>query len=413
MIGKIDAGTIIFLTAIFIGLFSSTYMLLTTYENWGRHRTKKARKNLPSVCIIVPVLNEGEALRKTVHSLQLLDYPKELLEIMVVDDGSTDESYSLAKELGVTAYKKKNGGKHTALNYGLKRTAAELVGALDADSEVAPDALRKIVTRFRDNRVMAVTPSMKINTPKGILRRIQSVEFIIGIFLRRVFADVGSQHVTPGPFTIYRKEFFEKHGLYRSAHLTEDIEVALRIQSYDYLIENATDAYVYTHGPNSWKGLYRQRLRWYHGFLSNVWDYRHLFSRKHGNLGLFILPMSFISLAMLSLVISYTLFKTANTTIQNFYNYWLIGFDVWEIVELNFDLFFLNMSPVMLLGIVTFMLSVTMLLISRHYSGESKVAFSFVCFMLLYSWLYVFWWSAAFAHKILKRPVTWGHKSSD
>ncbi len=413
MIGKIDVGTIIFLLAIFIGLFSSTYMLLTTYENWGRHKTKKAWKNLPSVCIIVPVLNEGEALRKTITSLQLLDYPKKLLQIMVVDDGSTDDSYALAKEMGVTAYKKKNGGKHTALNYGLKRTNAELVGALDADSEVAPDALRKIVTRFRDAKVMAVTPSMKIESPKGLLRRIQSVEFIIGIFLRRVFADVGSQHVTPGPFTIYRKEFFEKHGFYRSAHLTEDIEVALRIQSHDYLIENATDAYVYTHGPDSWRGLYKQRLRWYHGFLSNVWDYRELFSYKHGNLGLFILPMSFISLAMLSLVLLYTIIKTTTTVVQNVYNYWLIGFDLWEIFELHFDVFFINLSPVALLGIITFILSITMLLISRHYSNESKITLSFLFFVLFYSWLYVFWWAAAITHKILNRPVTWGHKSDD
>ena len=343
--------------------------------------------------------------------MQALDYPKKLLEIIVVDDGSTDESYAIAKKLGVKVYKKKNGGKHTALNYALKRTRAELVGALDADSEVAPDALLKIVTHFRNKKVMAVTPSMKIDSPKGVLRRIQSIEFIIGIFLRRIFADVGSQHVTPGPFTIYRREFFAQHGLYRAAHLTEDIEVALRIQSHHYLIENATDAYVYTHGPNTWRGLYKQRLRWYHGFLSNVWDYKHLFSREHGNLGLFVLPMSFISLAALSLVVLYTLIRTINSSIDLFYQYWLIGFDVWTIFELNLDVFFLNLSPVMILGFFTFCLSIFVLLISKHFSKETGIVASFVFFILFYSWLYVFWWGAALLHKLTGRSVSWGHKS--
>lgn len=412
---KIDIGFIIFSVAILMGLFITIFTLLTVYENWGRHRTQSLRKKEPRVCIIIPCYNEAGTVAKTIESLLELDYPKKKLEIMVIDDGSTDDTYAVAKifvKRGVKVYKKKNGGKHTALNYALEKTNADFVGALDADSTVAPDALRKIVWYFQEKKVMAVTPSMKIDTPKGFLRRIQSIEFILGIYLRRVFADLGSQHVTPGPFTIYRKFFFEKYGYYRNAHRTEDIEIALRIQSHHYVIENATDAYVYTHGPDTWSDLYKQRLRWYYGFISNLWDYRRLFSKEHGNLGLFILPMSIFSVAVMGLVLVYTFTKMATALVQNVYQYWLIDFDLWELLELNFDAFFITTSPTALLGILTLILGIFVIVVARFFAGEKKLLWSYVLFALFYSWLYVFWWVNAFFHKVFKQEPLWGHKSN-
>lgn len=409
-----DIGTILFLTAIFVGLYSTIYCLLTVYEHWGRHKSKIQKKNFPSVCVIVPCYNEEKTVAKTLNSLLNLDYPKTKLEIIVVDDGSKDATYKVAKEFanrGVKVYKKKNGGKHTALNYALKKTSAQFVGALDADSTVASDALKKIVPYFDDARVMAVTPSMIIDTPQGFLRRIQSIEFLLGTFLRRVFTDVGSQHVTPGPFTIYRKLFFETYGYYREAHMTEDIEVALRIQTHDFLIENATDAYVYTHGPSSWNGLYKQRLRWYHGFISNVLDYKHLFGPRHGNLGLFVLPMCFISLAVMTLVLIYTLARMIFNFVEHVYHYWLIGFDFWRLLEWNFDSFFINTGPLSILGAITLIGGIVVIMIAKHYTQEKRIIVSYVLFAIFYSWLYVFWWAAALYHKVFKRNVGWGHKS--
>ena len=405
---------ILFLVAIFLGLYTAIFSLLTIYERWGNHKTRVARTNLPSVCVVIPCFNEEQTLARTLDSVLALDYPKDLLEVVVVDDGSSDNTLQVAKSYkskGVIVYAKKNGGKHTALNYALKRTKAEIVGALDADSTVAKNALRKIVWYFRDQDVMAVTPSMKIDSPKGLLRRIQSVEFVIGVLLRRVFADLGSQHVTPGPFTMYRMSFFEKHGLYRKAHMTEDIEVALRIQSKHYLIENATDAYVYTHGPGSWRGLYKQRIRWYYGFLSNILDYRHLFSREHGNLGLFILPMSFLSIGVLATIASYTLGRMIYNTAQNIYFYWLIGFDWRTMFELNLELFFLNTNIVSILGVAAFLGGLSVMLTARYFAQEKGLFLSYILFLLCYSWLYVFWWLAAFYHKIFNKKMSWGHKS--
>lgn len=411
---NLNFNNILFMIALFIGLYMTLYMLITIIENWGNHKTPRRKRNFPKVCIIVPCFNEENTLEKTMNSLLQLEYPKNKLEFIIVDDGSSDNTYNIAlkyKSKGVKVYKKVNGGKHTALNFALKKTNAELVGALDADSTVAKDALIKITSYFSNKRVMAVTPSMIINKPKGILKRIQYSEYLLGCLLRRVFADVGSQHVTPGPFTIYKKEFFDKYGYYRKAHMTEDIEVALRIQTHNYLIENATDAYVYTHGPSTFYALYRQRLRWYAGFIKNILDYKHLFGPKHGNLGLFILPINFLSIGLMGTILVYTCYKLINSLIINIQKYLLINFDISKLFTLKFDTFFINSDPLTILGLVALILSITTIWLAKHFAKEKNIAYSYLLFTLFYTWLYVFWWAISLAHVCFKKKLTWGHKS--
>jgi cellulose synthase/poly-beta-1,6-N-acetylglucosamine synthase-like glycosyltransferase len=415
----LDLGAILFYIATFFGLFTTIFFLITIYENWGNQKTNVKKITFPKVCIIVPCFNEEKTLAKTLNSLLELDYPKKQLEIIVVDDGSKDNTFLEAKKFenkGITIYKKENGGKHTALNFALTKTTAEFVGALDADSTVAKDSLKKLITHFYKNgkdqtKTVAVTPSLIINNPKGILRRIQSIEFILGVFLRRVFADIGSQNVTPGPFTIYRKSFFDNYGNYRNAHMTEDIEVALRIITNNLVIENATDAYVYTHGPSNFKSLYKQRLRWYNGFVSNVADYKHLFSRKQGNLGLFILPSSFISVFLLSAILIYTLFISSKRFIINMINYGQINFDIMKLIDFKFDSFFINTGPLVILGAASFIISLAVILFAKKFAKEKNLFKSYVTFIVIYPWLYAFWWIAAWFCFITKKNVAWGHKS--
>ena len=121
------------------------------------------------------------------------------------------------------------------------------------------------------------------------------LEFLLGVYLRKVFAFLGSIHVTPGCGTIYRKSFFDETGPYQEGNLTEDIEVAFRIQTLDGIIENSIDAEVFTLGVRKFKPLLNQRLRWYKGFIDNTVMYKRIFGAKYGNLGMFILPCSFVS----------------------------------------------------------------------------------------------------------------------
>lgn len=407
----VNFGDILIYVVSFFGLYTAILCFVTLIETKGKREIKRWN-SWPSICICVPCFNERKRVGRTLDSLLSLNYPKDKLEIIAVDDGSTDNTWDILKQYkskGIKIFKKKNGGKHTALNLALTKTSAEFFGALDADSLAAQNTIKKIMSHFTSKKVMAVTPSMKIQTPKGVWRRVQSIEFILGILMREFFTFLGSQHVTPGPLTIFRKRFFTKYGNYRKAHLTEDIEMALRIQSHNFIIENAKDAYVLTHGPQTFKSLYKQRLRWYHGFLSNILDYKRLLNpKKHGNLGLFILPSSFLSIILVITSMFYVLFRMGNSIWRYTENMIAVNFDIFRMFSFNFDTFFINTQPTMLLSWLGLCIGIGLFLVAKHMSGEKQsYKLSYVWFFLLYWLLFGFWWLAAATHKTFKRKVLW------
>ncbi|MFT4261684.1 MAG: glycosyltransferase [Candidatus Woesearchaeota archaeon] len=400
---------------IFISIYSTVYFLLVLLENKKNIR-KKETKNFMSVTVIVPAYNEEKTLKKTIDSLLNLDYPKDKLKIVIIDDGSTDNTKKVGKEYAkqknIEFYSKPNGGKHTALNFALERCNTDLVGALDADSFVDHKALKRIVSFFSNKKVMAVTPSMKIHNPKTVLQHIQRIEFLIGIFLRKIFAFLDSIHVTPGPFTIYRTDFFKKYGFYKKAYQTEDIEIALRIQSKNYRIENCIDAYVYTHGPSKFVPLKKQRIRWYRGFLENVMDYKELFGKKHGNLGLFVLPMSFVSVGLVIVLAIYNLGLVIKNSYTHFHNLMAVNFDIMNLQFFRFDLFFINAKPVALLGFLGLGLTVALIIITKKISSERQsILKSYVYFFFFYWILFAYWWSVSIYQKMINKKTSWGHKS--
>lgn len=398
----------------YFGLFTAIFFFSALLDNRDKLKTPKI-KEYAKVSVIVPAYNEEATILKTIKSLLNLDYPKDKLEIIVVDDGSTDGTLRIAKSIknsNVKVFTKKNGGKGSALNFGLKMCAGKFVAALDADSFVASNALKKMLGYFEDKDVMAVTPSLKVYKPKNFLQRIQLIEYLIGIFLRKIFAILDSIHVAPGPFSIFRKEFFDRYGGYDENNLTEDIEIALRIKSKKFKIENAADAIVYTLTPPSFTGLLKQRLRWYYGFMENVLHYRHLFSRKYSNLGVFILPAAFISVALVIVVLFYAIFRfITRTLVQNYKNLSSINFDFSRLFDFHFDPFFVNLNSVAVLSILCLIIGICMIIMAKKISKEtSRIKFSYLSYLLFYWVLFGVWWLTAIFYKVSGRKVVWRHK---
>ncbi len=291
---------------LFITIFFESFLLITFLSTPARASRKRiASTKTPQVAVIVPCWNEESTVGGTVDSLLALNYPKEKLSIILIDDGSTDGTYTAMSQFAdnpqVQILQKENGGKHTAMNLGISYAkGAEIIGCLDADSFVDPMALREIITCFDESDVMAATASMSVFEPKSILQRVQYIEYLLGIAMRHVFAVANCIYVTPGPFSFYRPEVFEKIGLFTTGHLTEDMEMALRMQRAGFRIENAVRARVYTKAPATLRKLIKQRVRWITGFLRNVlYDYRDLIgNRERGALGLIILPVALISVVL-------------------------------------------------------------------------------------------------------------------
>ena len=144
---------------LFISLYFEVFMLMSFLE-WRTKKTVAAplgsdEATLPSAAIVVPCFNEARTIASTLESLLKIDYPAGKFEIIVVDDGSTDGTLAVAKRFEtdsrVRVFHKENGGKHTAMNFALERTQADLIGCLDADSTVEPFALRRIAAVFANH----------------------------------------------------------------------------------------------------------------------------------------------------------------------------------------------------------------------------------------------------------------------
>jgi cellulose synthase/poly-beta-1,6-N-acetylglucosamine synthase-like glycosyltransferase len=406
-------GNLLIYSAVFMGLYTTIFFLLTILENRHHLYRPKLQKNFPSVSIIVPCYNEEKSIAQTIESLLALDYPHKKLDILVIDDGSKDKTFKVAKQFEkggiVKVYHKENGGKYTALNYGLARIKTEFVGTLDADSFVGPQSLKTMLPFFSETNVQAVTSSLKIYQPKTVFQYLQNIEYTFGIFLRKTLSFMGSIKVTPGPLTLFRRSVFEKIGYYRKAHQTEDLEIGFRLQSHNFQIENAVDAHVYTVAPASFKPLYKQRVRWYQGLLRNGWDYRRLLSFQHGNLGLFILPVTYLGLFSLLSVSGLILAQIVTKVSNAFISWQAIGFDISQL-HFHFDWFFLNSHLLIFLGLLSAVFTVIAIFMGQKLSKSVfSIDFSkgIILAALFYGPLYLSWWLGATTQVLLNRHPNW------
>lgn len=390
---------------LFISLYFEVFVLITYLEN--RDDLKKENregslqpKRYPTVSIIVPCWDEEETLSRTIHSLLDLDYPKDKLEILIVDDGSTDNTWREMNKFGSTQvrkFRKENGGKHTALNFGLTKSTSEMVGCLDADSYVCKDALKNIILTFEtDEKIMAVTPSVKIHHPKNVIELIQSVEYVWAIFLRKIQSYIGAIYVTPGPFSIFKREVFSKIGPYREAYKTEDMELAMRMQANKMKIGNSHNAVIMTSAPETLKKLYKQRLRWTHGFIKNSIDYRFMFFKKDfGNLGLFILPLAILSIFATIYAAGTVIYDFTSNIIDQIVKIQTIGFHfpAWQF---SFDWFYINTELVAIASLVAFIGGLIIILLSRKISlGKISFGLDMFYFLAIYSFIAPLWLAKA------------------
>jgi cellulose synthase/poly-beta-1,6-N-acetylglucosamine synthase-like glycosyltransferase len=398
---------------LFVTLYIEVFFLITYFEIMEKEKKVSVLpmpKKWPSVSVIVPVWNEETTVLKTIFSLLKLNYPKDKLSIFIVDDGSTDNTWNVVQRFSgnkqVKLLRKENGGKYTALNYALEFVESDLVGCLDADSFVHPEALNRIVIQFNDPKIMAVTPSVKISEPKGILALIQKAEYIFGIFLRRVFNFLNAIYITPGPFSIFRLSVFKTIGYYRHAHNTEDMEIAMRMQKNHMRIGNAYNAYIYTVAPTNLFVLLKQRLRWSYGFIKNAIDYREMFFKpQYGNLGMVVLPAAGFSTISTLYFFGATIINWISTLIVKIKEISTVGFS-WQ--GFHFDLFYMNTDMLIFVSVIAVLGTFFIIVTSRKLADEkNKFGLDSVLFLMLYAFIAPLWMSRAVFDAIFSKGNKW------
>ena len=406
------------LVLLFLTLYFEVFILLTYFEDRKEFARTDPKKRMPGQCpsvtVIVPAWNEGKTIVGTVESLLSLNYPKDKLKIFIVDDGSTDDTLAFAKQFEghpqVKIYaNEKNSGKYVAMNLGIKMATTDLVGCLDADSFVDADALMHIIPYFDDVAVMAVTPSVQIYTPVSLLQKIQSVEYMIGAFTRKIFSRINGLYVTPGPFSIYRTSIFQTIGGFVHGYGTEDMEMALRMQANRLRIENAHDALVYTVSPATPRALYNQRVRWVSGFLKNAFfQYRHMFfSRSHGNLGMLTMPFAFFSIFIALFFSAMYVKNLANLAYEQVIKYSALGFNLgfsWP----TFDWFSLNIGFQRLVVYMLFFATVFLIIMgTRMILQRYVLTRNMLYFILLYGLIAPFWLVRSLYNLVSAKEARW------
>jgi cellulose synthase/poly-beta-1,6-N-acetylglucosamine synthase-like glycosyltransferase len=407
-------STIAFYVFSFLSVYVQVFFLVTFFEKRKSIIIRKGPMDLaeyPGVTIIVPCYNEERTLEKTMDSLFAIDYPKDNLHFILVDDGSKDKTWELMQKYqgmqNVKVFQKENGGKYTALNLGLDHTETPFIGCLDADSFVDTHALKRIMSYFlADAETMAVAPSIIVHEPKNILQKAQKAEYDMAVYNKKMLGFMGGIHVTPGPFSIFRIEVFKNLGQYRHAHNTEDQEIALRMQTHGYKIEHCPDAFVYTISPNTIGKLYRQRKRWIYGFIKNALDYRFLFfKKKYGNIAFFTLPSGFVSVFSVIFLLAFMINQVTVFAADKFLALRTVGFTG---SHFHLDWFFLDTNSILFVSIILYSLVITALFIGRNMAeGKVRPSMDIIYFVVVYNILAPIWMLRAIYNAIVSKESSW------
>jgi cellulose synthase/poly-beta-1,6-N-acetylglucosamine synthase-like glycosyltransferase len=366
------------------------------------------------VTVLVPCWNKGDTLGATVESLLELEYPKEKLSILIIDDGSTDNTWQAAQQFAghpqVSIMQKKNeGSKFSALNFGLAHSSGELVGCLDADSFVQKDALIEIVKKFEsDKSIMAVAPSMKVNQPRNLLELMQAVEYTFGIFFKKMYDNLSAISVLPGPFSFYRRELFDTIGVFRHAHHTEDMEMAFRMHAHGKKIVNVHTAVVATNVPTTLGALVRQRTRWSRGFLENSKDYSYMyFNPNYGNFGILVLPVGLLAFVASLYIALFSVYGLTTMLVTRAYDVWTTGVPVFSMPQFSFEWFYINTNMMMFVTTSVLLLTIITIVLGQRI-GEVKLSLrSFVTYFLLFGFVAPLWLLSAVWDTVRSRERGW------
>jgi cellulose synthase/poly-beta-1,6-N-acetylglucosamine synthase-like glycosyltransferase len=291
------------------------------------HRTEPSKaepETFPSLSVLIPSYNSKSTIVRTIGSIQASDYPGKM-ELIVVDDGSTDGSREMLKGMkGITPLMlDKNGGKARALNTAMKLAKGEVVACVDSDSYPEPSAFRKAVAAlYRDDRNGAVTCFIRVDNPDSLLKKIQDIEYLTGFgFSQTATNAIEAIFVTPGPTTIFKKKVLDELGGFDEDNITEDLEMAWRLRKHGYRIDYTPEALVYTDVPDTLGKLYKQRMRWYRGKFFNLRKHSDmLFNPQYGLFGMFVLPFSF-SAELSGIVLSFSFIYLLSRGLLWFYTF--------------------------------------------------------------------------------------------
>ncbi|MFD7867229.1 glycosyltransferase [Streptomyces sp. NPDC059783] len=235
---------------------------------WGEPMTRP-------VSVLVPAYNESKCIANTVRSLVASDYP---LEVIVIDDGSTDGTADLVDRMrlpGVRVVRQRNAGKPAALNNGIAHARHDIIVMMDGDTVFEPSTVRELVQPFADPEVGAVAGNAKVGNRDSLIGAWQHIEYVMGFNLdRRMYDMLRCMPTIPGAVGAFRRDALSRIGGMSEDTLAEDTDVTMALHRDGWRVVYAENARAWTEAPESVQQLWSQRYRWSYGTMQAIWKHR-------------------------------------------------------------------------------------------------------------------------------------------
>lgn len=295
--------TALFIVFIILGLMRFVFMIILMARERKKvkhqHLTFFPAESAPLVSLIVPAYNEEVNAVSSLNNLLRQDYPN--FDVIFVDDGSKDMTYQKVLEAfrdnpKVQIFTKPNGGKASALNFGIEQSFADFVVCIDADTKLYPNAISLMMRHFNGNeevaKIGAVAGNVKVGNQINMLTKWQAIEYTTSQnFDRMAYANINAITVVPGAIGTFRRAALDAAGGLTTDTLAEDCDLTIRINRAGYAIVNENDAIAMTEAPETVKQFVKQRTRWSFGVMQTFWKHRDaIFNPKYKGLGVWALP---------------------------------------------------------------------------------------------------------------------------
>ncbi|MGW4462986.1 bifunctional polysaccharide deacetylase/glycosyltransferase family 2 protein [Micromonospora sp. NPDC004704] len=311
--GTIDVLGVLFVIVGVLAIGRTALLFLLAGRHARRRRSPDWSWGPPvtePVSVIVPAYNEKEGIAAAVRSLAAGDHPG--IEVIVVDDGSTDDTADIAAALrlpNVRVVRKPNGGKPSALNTGVALARHDLIVMVDGDTVFEPDSIRHLVQPFADPRVGAVAGNVKVGNRRSLVAKWQHIEYVIGFNLdRRLYETLRCMPTVPGAIGAFRRSALVGAGGMTDETLAEDTDITMALCRAGWKVVYEEKARAWTEAPATLGQLWKQRYRWSYGTMQAMWKHRkavteHGASGRFGRRGLPFLALFGVALPLLAPVI--------------------------------------------------------------------------------------------------------------
>lgn len=287
----------VFITSIVLAFLRLLIITILAYRRYKQEKLviRSSINDFPPVSILIPAFNEEITVVKTIQSLLQLNYPT--FELLFIDDGSVDKTLEVVTKAfkdnpKVRIITKTNGGKASALNFGISQSKYEFIVCIDADTQLNKDSVRNLMMGFEDSEVAAIAGTVKVGNENNFLTKWQAIEYITSQNMdRRAFEVLNSITVIPGAIGAFRKQVVQQVGGFTSDTLAEDCDLTMRILKAGHIVKNCTTAFAYTEAPETLNMFLKQRFRWSYGVIQSFWKNKDaLFNKKYGYFGLIGMP---------------------------------------------------------------------------------------------------------------------------